>query len=240
MNKERLAENLALVQARMAAAAQRAGRDPQAVRLVAVSKTHPAEAIEMAYDLGVRDFGESRVEEALPKIAAVQAWLAQRPGAPPITWHLIGHVQSRKVAAAVGPFHLIHSVDRAKLARKLAQLGEARAQAQAILLEINVSGEASKFGFRPEEVSPLVDEIAARPQLMIQGLMTIAPIVEDPGQARPIFQGLRALAAALAQRYPQLDWSQLSMGMTDDFEIAIEEGATLVRIGRAIFGEREA
>ena len=236
MNKERLAENLALVHARMAAAAQRAGRDPSEVTLVAVSKTHPAEAIQMAYDRGVRDFGESRVEEALPKMAAVHAWLAERPGAQPITWHLIGHLQSRKVAAAVGPFHLIHSVDRVKLARKLAQLGEA----QAILLEINVSGEASKFGFRPEEVSPLVDEIAARPQLMIQGLMTIAPIVEDPGQARPIFQGLRALAAALAQRYPQLDWSQLSMGMTDDFEIAIEEGATLVRIGRAIFGEREA
>jgi len=242
MNKERLAENLALVQARMAAAAQRVGRDPSEVTLVAVSKTHPAEAIQMAYDLGVRDFGESRVEEALPKIAAVHAWLAQRPGAQPITWHLIGHLQSRKVAAAVGAFHLIHSVDRAKLARKLAQLGEARAQAQAqaVLLEINVSGEASKFGFRPEEVSPLVDEIAARPQLMIQGLMTIAPIVEDPGQARPIFQRLRALAAALAQRHPQMDWSQLSMGMTDDFEAAIEEGATLVRIGRAIFGEREA
>lgn len=239
VNKEQLAENLALVRARMAAAALRAGRDPQAVRLVAVSKTHPAEAIQMAYDLGVRDFGESRVEEALPKMAAVHAWLAQQPGAQPITWHLIGHVQSRKAAAAVGSFHLIHSVDRVKLARKLAQLGEARAQTQAILLEVNLSGEASKFGFRPEEVGLWVDEIAALPRLMIQGLMTIAPMVEDPDQARPIFQRLRALAATLAQRHPQLDWSQLSMGMTDDFEVAIEEGATLVRIGRAIFGERE-
>jgi len=240
MNKERLAENLALVQARMAAAAQRAGRDPSEVTLVAVSKTHPAQAIQDAYELGVRDFGESRVEEALPKIAAVQAWLAQRPVAARGAGHLIGHLQSRKIAAAVGPFHLIHSVDRIKLVRKLAQVGEAHGQAQAILLEVNLSGEASKFGFRPEEVGPLVDEIAARPALMLQGLMTIAPIVENPSQARPIFQRLRGLAATLAQRHPQLDWSQLSMGMTDDFEVAIEEGATLVRIGRAIFGERAA
>lgn len=240
MNREQLAENLAHVRARIAAAAARAGREPHEVTLVAVSKTHAAEAIEAAYALGVRDFGESRVEEALPKMAAVQTWLAQQPNAAPITWHLIGHLQSRKAAAAVGPFQLIHSVDRIKLAHKLAQLSQGRGQAQAVLLEVNLTGETSKYGFNPDEIDAWVDQIAAQSSLRVKGLMTIAPIVVQPADARPVFQGLRALRAHLAARHPQLDWSQLSMGMTDDFETAIEEGATLVRIGRAIFGEREA
>ena len=240
MNREQLAENLARVRARIAAAAARAGREPHEVTLVAVSKTHAAEAIEAAYALGVRDFGESRVEEALPKMAAVQAWLAQQPNAAPITWHLIGHLQSRKAAAAVGPFQLIHSVDRIKLVHKLAQLSQARGQAQAVLLEVNLTGETSKYGFNPAEIDAWVDQIAAQSWLRVKGLMTIAPIVVQPADARPVFQRLRALRAHLAARHPQLDWSQLSMGMTDDFEAAIEEGATLVRIGRAIFGEREA
>ena len=237
MNREPLAENLARVRARMAAAAQRAGRDPSAVTLVAVSKTHPVEAIQAAYSLGVRDFGENRVEEALPKMAAVQAWLAQQPGAQPITWHLIGHLQSRK--AAVGPFGLIHSVDRMKIARKLSQQSQARGLEQAILLEVNVAGEASKYGFRIEEIGPALTEIAALPHLHVAGLMTMAPLAANPDEVRPVFQRLRSLRTALAQHAPQFERSQLSMGMTDDFETAIEEGATLVRIGRAIFGERE-
>lgn len=239
MNREPLAENLARVRARIAAAAQRAGRDPSAVTLVAVSKTHPVEAIQAAYSLGVRDFGENRVEEALPKMAAVQAWLAQQPGAQPITWHLIGHLQSRKAAAAVGPFGLIHSVDRMKIARKLSQQSQARGLEQAILLEVNVAGEASKYGFRIEEIGPALTEIAALPHLHVAGLMTMAPLAANPDEVRPVFQRLRSLRTALAQRAPQFERSQLSMGMTDDFETAIEEGATLVRIGRAIFGERE-
>lgn len=236
MNRAQLAENLAQVRAAMAAAAGRAGRDPAAITLVAVSKTHPAQAVQAAYSLGMRHFGENRVEEALPKIAAVQAWLAQQPDAQPITWHLVGHVQSRKAAAAIGPFGLIHSVDRIKIARRLSDQAQARGLQQAILLEVNVAGEASKFGFGAQEVDAALAEITALPGLRVAGLMTLAPIVEEPEQARPVFRRLRSLAAALV---PQSLGIELSMGMTDDFEVAIEEGATLVRIGRAIFGERE-
>ncbi len=244
-----LTANLGVVRARMAAAAEAAGRDPAAVTLIAVTKTHPVETIQMAYQAGMRHFGENRVEEAIPKIAAMHRWLAAQPGAEPIVWHMVGHLQSRKAESATGLFQLIHSVDRPRIVARLGRVCAAQGQIQPILLEVNLSGEENKQGpdlsaDSPEEaaqrLSPLVEAIAAEPALRLQGLMTMAPIVERPAEARPVFRQLRALRDELARRFPGLDWSQLSMGMSDDFEAAIAEGATLVRIGRALFGERTA
>lgn len=234
-----LADNLAQVQRRMAAAATRARRDPADVTLVAVSKGQPAAAIQAAYQLGVRDFGESYLEEALPKIADVTDWLAAHgAAADPIRWHLVGHLQSRKAGRAVGPFALIHSVDRVKIAYKLSQLAGQAALSVPILLEVNAAAEPSKYGFTWDAVGQAVPAVAGLPGLSLAGLMTIAPIVAHAELARPVFQRLYALRAALHAQYPAANWRHLSMGMTDDFEVAIEEGATLVRIGRAIFGER--
>jgi len=237
-----IAESLARVRARIERAAVFAGRDPRTVTLVAVSKTFPASAVVEAYAAGQRDFGENRVEEALPKLAA----LGPRPG---LRCHLIGHVQSRKTSDFGGEFALIHSVDTLKLATRL----NARALAQNrppqdILLECNISGEASKEGFGVsgwelnsavrESFVDEVNRIAALPGLRVRGLMTMAPVVVDPELARPIFASLRGLRDVLHERVPGLDAPELSMGMTDDFEAAIVEGSTLVRIGRAIFGAR--
>ncbi|MCC7353436.1 MAG: YggS family pyridoxal phosphate-dependent enzyme [Anaerolineae bacterium] len=232
-------DNLARVQERIAAAARRAGRAPAGVTLVAVTKTHPPEVVEAAYLAGLRHFGENRVEEAAPKIEAVAAWLVgQKLEADPPAWHMIGHMQSRKAEDAVGPYALIHSVDSLKLARRLDRFASETGRRLPILLEINVSGEASKYGFTPAEVAAALAEIVALPSLHVQGLMTMAPIVADPEETRPVFRALRALRDDLARRFPQMDGRHLSMGMTDDFEVAIEEGATIVRVGRAIFGER--
>ena len=223
--------------------------------LVAVSKTHSPAEVVAACACGLHVFGENRVEEAGPKVEAVAALLAP---APPPAWHMIGHLQSRKAEDVLPWAAMVHSVDSVKLARRLDRAWQVRsddfsrrmrAAAETvtpgrltgplpILLEVNVSGEASKYGFRPEELAGAVDAIAALPGLHLQGLMTVAPIVPDPEDVRPVFAGLRALRDDLARRYPGLDWRHLSMGMTDDFEVAIEEGATLVRVGRAIFGER--
>lgn len=235
---QRIRPRLDKVQERIRSAAERAGRSAKEVTLVAVSKGHPAEAVIAAYRLGVRDFGENRVEEAGPKMGRVSELLTFPPDDAP-RWHLIGHLQSRKAAQAIGPYVLIHSVDRLKIARRLERFAAEVGRVQPILLEINVSGEASKFGFRPEEVEQAVNEIVVMPHLRIQGLMTMAPLVEDPEETRPVFARLRALRDRLVTLYPTVDWCHLSMGMSNDFEIAIEEGATLVRIGTAIFGPRE-
>jgi hypothetical protein len=220
------------------------------VTLVAVSKMRPAETVAATYCAGLRLFGENRVEEAGPKADAVRRLLAQQTsevstlseaeatsgvsGHGP-EWHMIGHLQSRKVADVFPWASMVHSVDTIKLAGRLSRAAP-RGQSLPILLEVNVSGEESKAGFHPEEVAPAVDAIAALPGLRIEGLMTMAPIVEHAELARPVFQGLRRLRDQLARQYPELPWTHLSMGMTDDFEVAIEEGATLVRIGRALFG----
>jgi hypothetical protein len=236
-------ESLARVQQRMAEAALRANRAPQDVRLIAVSKTFPAEAVLEAIEAGQRDFGENRVEEALPKKAAV----AQGHDGD-VRWHLIGHVQSRKARDAGGQFNLIHSVDSLKLAHKLNTACVAAGATQDILLECNVSGEASKDGFIVvgwekdraafDAFADEVAQIVSLPRLRVRGLMTMAPIVDEPAQTRPFFASLSSLRDALRERFPHADWAHLSMGMTDDFEVAIAEGATLVRIGRAIFGSR--
>ncbi len=244
--------NLARVQERIQAAAQRVGRDPAKVTLVAVTKTHPVEVMQAAYQAGLRHFGENRVEEGRLKIPAFKEWLAASSEAShQPTWHLIGHLQSRKVADALAHFDVIHSVDSLKLAERLNRLAERDMSRppMPILLECNVSGEASKYGFaldrwREDDETraaffDAVRRILELARLRLQGLMTMAPIVPDPEQARPIFIALRALRDELAKEFPVVGWQHLSMGMTDDFEVAIEEGATLIRVGRAIFGPRE-
>lgn len=216
----------------MVAAALRAGRDPSDVLLVAVSKTHPLAAIEAAVAAGQRHFGENRLEELWPKVQAAQA------AGLDIQWHMIGPIQSRKSREAVGPWALIHSVDRVKIAARLSRDAEAAGQTLPVLLEVNVSGEESKHGFAPQELLDAAPELAALGGIRLEGLMTMAPFVDDPEAARPVFRGLRQLRDQLAAACPQADWRHLSMGMTNDFEVAIEEGATIIRVGSAIFGTR--
>lgn len=236
--------NLSRVQERIVAAAQRAGHEPSLVTLVAVSKTHPADVVAMAYEAGVRDFGENRVEEAVAKILAVkQNTVCQEPP----RWHMVGHIQSRKARRVVAHFDWIHSVDSLRLAQRINQAAEESGKTVCVLLEVNVSGEPSKYGFdlaaakgaqAKDAFLTDVDLILAMPCLKPCGLMTMAPMVAEPEQTRPVFSALRVLRDDLSRRFPEVDWRELSMGMTDDFEVAIEEGATMVRVGRAIFGER--
>ncbi len=233
MAEQSLGANIARVHERIDAAKHRAGRT-DTVMLVAVSKTQGADTVAAAYREGLRIFGENRVEEAGPKAAAVAALVA--PSAPP-QWHMIGHLQSRKAASVLPWAALVHSVDSPKLAARLSR-AVPPGQQLAVLLEVNVSGETSKDGFAPEALAAAVETIMELPGLRIEGLMTMAPLVEDPEETRPVFRQLRLLRDAMARRYPAASWRHLSMGMSDDFEIAIEEGATLVRIGRAIFGAR--
>lgn len=224
---------------RIARAAQRANRDPQTVKLLAVSKGHSLAEIYEAYDLGQRDFGENRTEEGGDKInAAVHAHKT-------MTWHMIGHVQRRKAREVAASFDWVHSLDGMPLAERLGRSAADAGKSLPVLLECNVSGEASKQGLEASQfesdpaqwaaLCSTVEGILAQPGLKVSGLMTMAPIVPQPELARPVFQTLRRLRDKLAQQFPQASWDELSMGMTDDFEVAIEEGATLVRIGRAIF-----
>lgn len=222
-----LADRIARVQDAIAAAALRSGRPAEAVRLVAVTKTVPAEVIAEVYGLGLREFGENRVQEAQPKIAALAA-----QGIRPV-WHLVGHLQTNKATAALRCFDILQSVDSLRLAEALSR--RVTGGPTRIFLEVNVAGEPTKFGFRLDDpTQPFADVVAAvraLPGLMVEGLMTVAPQVDDPELVRPVFRRLAELAAIHGI-------AELSMGMTDDFVVAIEEGATVVRIGRAIFGER--
>ena len=244
MRATTISQRVQIVQNTIAEACLRAGRTPESVTLVAVSKLHSAEQVVEAVEAGLRHFGENRLEEALPKMSAV----AQLTGTP-IHWHLIGRVQPRKARHALAGFVMLHSLDNLKLAERLSFYAAQRGQVLDVLLEINVSGEASKAGWRAERwrtdaaqrraLWEDVSRVLALPGLNVRGLMTMAPIVEDAEDARPIFVALRELRDALAQDFPAGDWAELSMGMTDDYPVAVEEGATLVRIGRAIFGPRE-
>ena len=230
-----LADNIAHVQTRIAQAAQRAGRQTDEVTLVAVSKTKPVELIKMAYALGLHNFGENRVQDALPKIAEFR-----HEGLAPVVWHMIGHLQRNKVNKVVGSFDSVQSVDDVQLAQALNRHAAELGLRIPILLQVNISGEASKEGMAPEETFAVARQIITLPQLDVQGLMTVAPLVTDAGEVRPVFRRLRQLRDQLRQEVPQSAWQHLSMGMTDDYEIAIEEGATIVRVGRAIFGERNS
>jgi len=226
LTHDEIATRLTVVRERIARAAHRAKRDPAAVRLVLASKTQPPEAIRAAYAAGAREFGENYVQEA----AAKQDALADLGG---LRWHLIGHLQTNKARDAANRFALIHSLDSARLA---SALGRARpAPRVAVLIEVNAAGEASKTGVAPANIERLIE--AARATVEILGLMTIPPPASDPERSRSHFAALRTMRDRLAAT-TGLALSELSMGMTDDFEVAIEEGATIVRVGRAIFGER--
>ncbi len=232
-----LADAIVRVRERIASAALRAGRDPAKVRLIAVTKTLPVEVMVKAHQLGLCDLGENRVEEALDKIPNFKSQISNSaPGSMP-GFHMIGHLQSRKVRDAVALFDMVHSVDSLKLAQKLSQACTEAGRVMPVLLECNVSGEASKYGFQAlaeRDFFAQVEAMAALPGIHVEGLMTMAPIVSDPQQTRPVFAALRQLGERLG-RLGTASMRQLSMGMTDDFEIAIEEGATMVRIGRALF-----
>ena len=225
-----IAANLARIRTEIAAVCTRCGRDPATVRLVAVSKTHPATAIEAACAAGQTLFGESYVQEFLTKAAAVNA---------PLQWHFIGHLQSNKVKYLPGKVSLIHSVDRLSLAEEIdCQWGKSGLQAE-ILIEVNLGGEASKSGVTAAALEPLLRRLAQFPHLSVRGLMTLPPYLADPDEVRPYFRTLRELARQLdALALPGVSMHELSMGMSHDFAVAIEEGATLVRVGTAIFGER--
>jgi pyridoxal phosphate enzyme (YggS family) len=228
--EEQLAANLAQVRSTIAAAARRAGRQPEEITLVAVSKTHPVELVKMAYNLGVTDFGENRVQEALSKISEFHP--------QGMRWHMIGHLQSNKAGKVVSSFDCVQSVDSLHLAQVLHRHAAEQGRRLPILLEVNVAGEESKSGLTLDEVPTVARQIATLANLEVQGLMTVAPLTSDPEQVRPVFRALRTLRDRLQQEIPACPWLHLSMGMTDDYSVAIEEGATIVRTGRAIFGER--
>jgi pyridoxal phosphate enzyme (YggS family) len=219
---------LRTVRERIERACGRAGRNPETVRLVAVSKTFPARSVRELLDAGQTLFGENRVQEALDKIAEVG------PGA---AWHLVGALQRNKARHVVGVFELLHGVDNLKLAVELDRRAAAADLQQSILIQLNLAGEATKSGVSEGELGPLLDEIAGMAHLDLRGLMTIPPPVDDPDGSRGHFARLRELRDEAAERIGR-PLPELSMGMTDDFEVAVEEGATLVRVGRAIFGER--
>ena len=216
--------------------AQSAGRSRDEITLVVVTKGHPAAQIRSLYQLGARQIGENRVAEALEK----QSILSDLTG---LHWHMIGHIQSRKAIEVAGNFSLVHSLDSLKLARRLDRFAADSGIVQEVLLEFNTSGEESKSGFSAldgvlkPEIEAAIEQITACNALRLRGLMTMAPYSPDPEDARPTFAALRRLRDHLASRFPRADWSQLSMGMSGDYKTAIEEGATLLRIGTAIMGQ---
>jgi len=223
-----IAANLEEIRGRLTAAAERAGRDPASVRLVAVSKTYPAEAVAAASSTGQRIFGESRVQEARDKIPACPSGLE---------WHFIGHLQKNKVRQALPLFSFFHSIDSTALAQAIDRIaGETKKPAEG-LLEVNVSGEETKHGFTPDELRKGFAALGKLPHLRIRGLMAMAPYSENPEDARPYFRALRELRDELQSAHGH-PLPELSMGMSGDFVPAIEEGATLVRVGSSIFGTR--
>jgi PLP dependent protein len=233
---EEVSRRLGDVHRRMEAAALRTGRNPEAIALVVVTKGHALQVVRSAYAAGVRRFGENRVEELAPKADA----LLDLAG---VEWHLVGHLQSRKVRELPPSVAMVHSVDRPKIALRLAEFGEQRGTPLEVLLECNVSGEVTKQGWRLEDPAaweralPEWERLSRLTGLRVLGLMTMAPQTPDAGRVRSAFRSLFELNEFVTRRLG-LSWPELSMGMSDDFEIAVEEGATLLRVGRAILGER--
>ena len=222
--------NIEAVEERICSACKRAGRDRSEVRLICVTKTKPVEMLQEAYEAGQRDFGENKVQEICRK----------KPDLPPdIRWHMIGHLQRNKVRQLIGQTAMIHSVDSLRLAETISAEAVRAGIRIPVLIEVNMAGEESKFGLAKEDVEELVRAAAALEGIQISGLMTIAPYTEDPETNRPYFAGLRELAVDIGQKcIDNVSMSVLSMGMTGDFEVAIEEGATHIRVGTGIFGER--
>jgi pyridoxal phosphate enzyme (YggS family) len=226
-----IADRVAAVRARIARAAERASRRPGEVTLVAVSKTHPPDAVRAAFAAGVRDFGENRVQEAEPKIAATADLAGLR-------WHLVGHLQSNKARKAAALFGVIQSVDSLELAERLARVGADAARPVRALVQVDLAGEETKYGLPEADLLPTLEALRQMDGLRVEGLMVLPPFL-DPEEVRPFFRRLRALGERAAAA-GLLAGRELSMGMSHDFEAAVEEGATIVRVGTAIFGEREA
>lgn len=226
-----LAENLRNVEAKICEACKRANRKREEVTLIAVSKTKPVSMLKEVYDEGIRCFGENKVQELTEKYDQLPS---------DVRWHMIGHLQRNKVKYIVDKAELIHSVDSIRLAETIEQEAAKKNVIANILIEVNVAEEDSKFGVKVDEVLPLVQEIANFPHIRIKGLMTIAPYVENPEENRKVFAHLQKLSVDIAEKnIDNVSVEILSMGMTNDYEVAIEEGATMVRVGTGIFGERD-
>jgi PLP dependent protein len=223
-----IAENLERVREQIAQAAARAGRVAEDIELVAITKTHPAEKVREAIEAGQTLFGESRVQEARVKIPELSSNLR---------WHFVGHLQKNKIRHALPLFEMIHSVDSLGLAQDINRIAEEQGMHPRVLLEVNVAGEGSKFGFSPDKLRDQMESLLALPRLSILGLMTIPPLAKEAEASRKYFVQLRELRDRLQTEF-HVDLAQLSIGMTEDFAVAVEEGATLVRVGTAIFGER--
>ena len=223
-----IAENLDRVREQITQAAVKVGRAASDIELVAITKTHPAERVHEAIEAGQNLFGESRIQEARTKIPELPS---------NVRWHFVGHLQKNKIRHALPLFEMIHSVDSLGLAQDINRIAEDEAMHPRVLLEVNVAGEGSKFGFAPDKLREQMEELLSLPRLSILGLMTIPPLAEEAEASRKHFVQLRELRDRMQTDF-RVDLSQLSMGMTQDYAIAIEEGATLVRVGTAIFGER--
>ncbi len=224
-------DNIQTVEEKIAAACRRAARDPKEVTLIAVSKTKPVELIQEAIEYGQVDFGENKVQELTNKYEILPKNLR---------WHMIGHLQRNKVKYIVDKAALIHSVDSLRLAKTISAEAQKKKVTVPILIEVNVAQEESKFGTACGETLTLVEEAAKLPNIRIEGLMTIAPFVDDPEENRPVFKKLKQLSVdIMAKNINNVNVNILSMGMTNDYEVAIEEGATMVRVGTGIFGERD-
>ena len=226
-----LASNLQEVERKIMEACDKAGRAREEITLIAVSKTKPVPMLQEIYDLGVRDFGENKVQELTDKEPQLPADLR---------WHMIGHLQRNKVKQVIDKAVLIHSVDSVRLAKAIEAEAAKKDIVVQILLEVNVAEEDSKFGLKVDEVLPAIEEIATMPHVRIKGLMTIAPFVENPEENRTVFAQLQKLSVDIAKKnIDNVSVDILSMGMTNDYQVAIEEGATMIRVGTGIFGARE-
>ena len=225
-----LKDQLAYVEAEITEACLKSNRNRNDVTLIAVSKTKPVETLQDAYDLGVRVFGENKVQELVDKYEVLPK---------DIQWHMIGHLQRNKIKYIIDKVHCIHSVESFRLAEAIEKEAAKHNRIIQILVEVNVAGEESKFGLAPEEVPSFVEEISKFPHLRVNGLMTIAPFVDNPEDNRPVFKALKKLSVDIeAKNIDNVSMNVLSMGMTNDYQVAIEEGATMVRVGTGIFGER--
>ena len=223
-------ENIIDVEAKIKAACERAGRDISEVTLIAVSKTKPVSDIDEAYNYGVRDYGENKVQELCDKYSVLP---------DNIRWHLIGHLQRNKVKYIIDKAYLIHSVDSVRLAEQISSEAVKKSVHINILIQVNIANEDTKFGLKEDEVSDMIREISTLPNIHIKGLMTVAPFTDNPEDNRKYFRGIKEMSDNIAALdIPDVEMTELSMGMTGDYEVAIEEGATLVRVGTGIFGNR--
>ena len=226
-----IADDLRRVRERMAAAARRAGRDPESITLVGVSKTVPPERIREAIDAGLADLGENRVQEARDKAGLL-------PGE--VRWHLVGHLQANKANHAARLFDVVHSLDSIDILERLERAAQREGRQMMAMIQVDLAGETTKFGAAAVDLDRLLAAAAGCRNVRVRGLMVLPPYDPDPEKSRPYFRRLRELLQGAQGRHPELELRDLSMGMTEDFEVAIEEGATMVRVGRALFGERRA